>query len=108
PQIASALRRAMPFLARHGAQVALCFARAIPIGELLADLPRPIHATHLVTNPGGASGAIVFDAGAISMVLDGVLGGDGKAPPALDAAGLTPPQIALVSRVLDGVVRSFS
>ena len=107
-QLASAVRRAMPFLARHGAQVTLCFARAIPIGELLADLPRPIHASHLLIQPGATRGAIVFDAGAISMVLDGVLGGDGKAPPALDAAGLTPPQVALVSRVLDGVTRSFA
>ena len=108
PQLASALRRAMPFLARHGTQVALCFARAIPIGELLSDLPRPIHATHVVVAPGGAHGAVILDAGAIAMVLDGVLGGDGTAPPPLDAAGLTPPQVALVARVVDGVVRSFS
>ncbi|HZU84357.1 MAG TPA: FliM/FliN family flagellar motor switch protein [Polyangiaceae bacterium] len=108
PQIMSALRRAMPFLVRHGAQVALCFARAIPVGELLAELPRPIHAVHLTMTPGGAHGAIVLDAGAIAMILDGVLGGDGSSPPALDGSGLTPPQVALVSRVLDGVVRSFS
>jgi flagellar motor switch protein FliM len=108
PQLASALRRAMPFLVRHGGQVALCFARAIPIGELLADLPRPVHATHLVVAPGAARGAIVLDAGAIAMILDGVLGGDGSALPELDGAGLSPPQVALVARVLDGVVRSVS
>ena len=108
PQLASALRRAMPFLARHGTQVTLCFARAIPIGELLGDLPRPLHATHVAVSPGGTRGAIIFDAGAIAMALDGVLGGDGTSPPPLDAAGLTPPQIALISRVVDGVVRSFS
>jgi flagellar motor switch protein FliM len=108
PQLASALRRAMPFLARHGAQVALCFARALPIGELLGDLPRPIHATHLTVASGAARGAIVLDAGAIAMVLDGVLGGNGTALPRLDPSGLTPPQVALVSRVVDGVVRSLS
>ncbi|HXN30706.1 MAG TPA: FliM/FliN family flagellar motor switch protein, partial [Polyangiaceae bacterium] len=108
PQLASALRRSMPFLGRHGTPVALCFARAIPIGELLGDLTRPVHATHLVVTPGGARGAVILDAGAIAMVLDGVLGGDGTAPPQLDAAGLSPPQIALVSRVIDGLVRSFS
>ncbi len=107
PQLATALRRAMPFLARRGAQVALCFARAVPTGELLAELPRPIYATHLVS-PTGAGGALVLDAGAIAMVLDGVLGGDGKAPPRLDPEGLTAPQIALLSRVIDGVVRSLS
>jgi flagellar motor switch protein FliM len=108
PQLASALRRSMPFLGRHGTPVALCFARAIPIGELLGDLPRPVHATHLVVSPGGARGAIILDAGAIAMVLDGVLGGDGSAPPQLDAAGLSSPQVALASRVIEGVVRSFS
>jgi flagellar motor switch protein FliM len=108
PHLASALRRAMPFLARSGAQVALCFARAIPAGELLGDLPRPVHATHLLVTPGGARGALILDAGAIAMVLDGVLGGDGSAPPQLEPGGLTAPQVALVSRVVDGVVRSFS
>ncbi len=108
PQLASALRRAMPFLARRGAQVALCFARALPLGELLADLSRPIHATHLVA-ASGARGALILDAGAIAMVLDGVLGGDGRAPPTnLDPEGLSPPQIALMARVIDGAVRSLS
>jgi flagellar motor switch protein FliM len=107
PQLALSLRRAMPFLTRQGAQVALCFARAIPIAELLADLPRPIHATHLVS-PGGARGALVLDAGAIAMVLDGVLGGDGRSPPKLDPSGLTPPQVALIACVNEGVVRSLS
>jgi flagellar motor switch protein FliM len=108
PQLASALRRAMPFLGKLNAQVALLFARAISVGELLADLPRPIHATQLLVMPGGVHGAIILDAGALSMVLDGVLGGNGTAPPVLDPSGLTPPQIALAARVLDGVVRSFS
>ena len=107
-QLASALRRAMPFLARGGAQVSLVFARAIPIGELLGDLPRPIHASHLVVRPGGARGAIVLDAGLIALILDGVLGGDGSSPPQLEPAGLSPPQVALIARVIDGVVRSFS
>jgi len=106
PQLVSALRRAMPFLARRGAQVALCFARAVPLGELLADLPRPIHATHLVS-PGGLRGALILDAGAIATVLDGVLGGDGRAPLQLDAERLTGPQSALMARVIDGVVRSL-
>ncbi len=107
PQLASALRRALPFLARRGGQVTLCFARALPVSELLADLPRPVHATHL-RSPTGARGALVLDAGAIAMVLDGVLGGDGRSPPALDPQGLTSPQVALLARVVDGAVRSLS
>jgi flagellar motor switch protein FliM len=108
PLLASALRRALPFLAARGETIALSFARAMPIGDLIAELPRPIHATRLVLNPGGAHAALILDAGAISTILDGVLGGDGRSPPTLDEAGLSAPQIALAARVVDGIVRSFS
>jgi flagellar motor switch protein FliM len=107
PLLASAIRRSMPFLAKRGAQVALCFARALPLGEIVGDLARPIHATHLVS-ASGAHGALILDAGAIAMVLDGVLGGDGKSPPKLNPEGLSPPQVALIARVIDGAVRSLS
>lgn len=108
PLLASALKRAMPFLGSRGASVSLAFARAMPIGDLVGELQRPFHATRVVLTPGGASGAILFDAGAISTALDGVLGGDGKSPPRLEGTGLTGPQTALMGRVVDGVVRSFS
>lgn len=108
PLLGSALKRAMPFLASRGATVSLAFARAMPIGDLIGELPRPIHATRVVLAPGGSSGAIVLDAGAIATALDGVLGGDGRSPPLLQASGLTGPQSALMGRVVDGVVRSFS
>jgi flagellar motor switch protein FliM len=108
PFLASALKRALPFLAGRGETISLSFARAMPIGDLLAEMSRPIHATRLVLNPGGAHGALVLDAGAISTTLDGVLGGDGRSPPVLDAATLSSPQIALVARVVDGIVRSLS
>lgn len=108
PLLASAVRRAMPFLTARGGTVGLGFARAIPIGDLLGELQRPIHATHLVLAPGGASGAIVMDAGAVGAILDGVLGGDGTSPPELDPAGLTSPQVALLARVVEDLSRSFS
>ncbi len=108
PMLASALKRAMPFLSSRGATVSLAFARAMPIGDLIGELRRPVHATRIVLTPGGSSGAIILDSGAISTALDGVLGGDGRSPPQLEAAGLTGPQTALIGRVVDGVVRSFS
>lgn len=108
PLLGSALRRALPFLASRGETITLSFARAMPIGDLLGELARPIHATRLVLSPGGAHGALVLDAGAIATIVDGVLGGDGGSPPTLNEAGLTGPQIALVARVVDGIVRSFS
>lgn len=108
PQLASAVRRSMPFLASRGEAVTLGFARAMPLGDLLADLQRPFHATRLTISPGAAHGALVVDGGAIATILDGVLGGDGANPPTLNEAGLTAPQVALVARVVDGMVRSLS
>jgi flagellar motor switch protein FliM len=107
PLLASALRRAMPFLSARGATVNLLFSRVSSIGELVADLPRPIHATRLVLGRGGA-GAVVMDAGAISTVLDGVLGGDGRSPPRLEGSDLTSAQVALVARIVEDIVRAFS
>jgi flagellar motor switch protein FliM len=108
PRLAAALRRAIPFLARRNVPIALAYSRAVPVAELLGSLSRPIHATHLVINPGGGGGALLFDSGAIGMFLDGVLGGSGTQIPELAASGLTGPQSALVSGLATGIVRALS
>lgn len=105
-RLATALRRALPFLARREVPIALAWARALPMGELLRDLARPAHVARLAVEPGGAPGAIILDATALALVLDGVLGGDGRALPTLNPAGLTAPQSALVSRVVEDVTRT--
>lgn len=107
-RLATALRRALPFLTRRDVPVAMEWARAAPAAELMLDLPRPVHVVHLAVEPGGAPGALVFDAGALSRMLDGVLGGDGRALPTLNPSGLTAPQNALVSRTVEGVVRAVA
>lgn len=106
-RLATALRRALPFLARRDVPVAMEWTRALPMSELLLDLPRPLHIVHLAVEPGGGPGALVLDAGALSLTLDGVLGGDGRALPALNPTGLTAPQTALVARTLESVVRAL-
>jgi flagellar motor switch protein FliM len=108
PRLSAALRRAIPFLSRRGLPVALASARAAPIGDLLEGVSRPIHATHFVAMPANARGALLLDAGAIAICLDGVLGGEGRAIPVLNPAGLTGPQTALVSGLASGVVSAFS
>ena len=108
PRLSAALRRAIPFLSRRGIPVALVSARAAPIGDLLEGISRPIHATHLVAMPANARGALLLDAGAIAICLDGVLGGEGREIPALNPAGLTGPQTALVSGLASGVAGAFS
>jgi flagellar motor switch protein FliM len=108
PRLASALRRAIPFLARRNVPITLSYSRAVPVAELLESLARPIHATHLVITPGGGGGALLFDAGAIGMFLDGVLGGDGGKLPELLPSGLTSPQTALIAGLATGIVRALS
>jgi flagellar motor switch protein FliM len=108
PRLASALRRAIPFLARRNVPITLAYSQAMPVAELLESLTRPIHATHLVISPGGGGGVLLFDAGAIGMFLDGVLGGDGAHIPTLTASGLTAPQTALIAGLATGIVRALS
>ena len=108
PRLGVALRRAVPFLGRRGVPVTLSYARTVPVAELLEGLPRPIHVTHLVPSPGGARGAMLLDAGAIAMFLEGVLGGDGRVLPELNPAGLSAPQAALMSGLATAIVKGFS
>jgi len=108
PRLVAALRRAVPFLSRRGVPIALSQARAMPMADLLETLVRPVHTTHLVTKPGHAAGALLLDAGAVALFLDGVLGGDGSTLPELNPAGLSGPQAALVGGVASNILRSFS
>jgi flagellar motor switch protein FliM len=108
PKLASALRRAVPFLSRRGVAVEISQVRAMPLEDLLASLAKPTHTTHFVTQPGLSPGALILDAGATSLFLDGVLGGDGASLPALNPAGLSGPQTALVSGLAANILRGFS
>ena len=74
-RLATALRRALPFLARRNVPIVLSWARAIPVSELLNSLTRPIFITHLMVDPGSAPGALVLDAGALSLDSAGLSGG---------------------------------
>lgn len=106
-RLATALRRSLPFLARREIPITLAWARAMPTGDLLRDLPRPFHISRLSVEPGDAPGALVLDASALGLVLDGVLGGDGRTLPTLNPAGLTSPQTALVTRIIDSLTAAI-
>lgn len=108
PPLAAAIRRALPFLARRGTTVLPIATATVALDEAMADLPSPRYRMSLVTAPDAGSGAVVLDAAAISLLLDGVLGGDGKHPAPLDPSGLSTPQIALLQRTLAGVVDTLA
>ena len=77
-RLATALRRATPLLTRRDVPVTMGGPRA-PAAELMLDLPRPSRPS---TSPSGpaAPRALVFDAGALSRMLDGVIGPATGAP----------------------------
>ena len=106
-RLESALRRAVPFLARRGIPVTLGYAKAMPLSAVLQDIEAPIHVTRLAVQPGDGRGAMVFDAGVLALLLDGVLGGDGTSTPKLESEGLTPPQFAVVQGVVTTILRAL-
>jgi len=108
PRLASALKRAIPFLSRRGVPITLVQAQAMPVTELLESFARPLHITHLVTQPGEAAGALVLDGAAVALFLDGVLGGDGLSLPVLNPAGLSGPQAAMVAGLAGNILRAFT
>lgn len=107
-RLESALRRAVPFLARRGIPVTLGYAKAMPLAAVLQEIEAPIHVTRLNVNPGGGRGALVFDAGMLALLLDGVLGGDGSNTPKLESEGLTQPQLAVVQGVVATILRALA
>jgi flagellar motor switch protein FliM len=80
----------------------------MPLVELLEGMARPLYAAHLVSKPGDAAGALILDAGAAALFLDGVLGGDGRSLPILNPNGLSAPQTALISGLSHNIIRAFS
>jgi flagellar motor switch protein FliM len=103
-----AIRRAIPFIGRNALPVKVKSVQAVSLEATMDAVMKPWHSTQLAIEPGGSAGMLAFDGAAVAMVLDGLLGGEGKAPPPLTAALLTTTQTALMARVATGVCASFS
>lgn len=105
--LAAALRRAVPFLGRRATPIQVTGANAEKLGDTLSSLPRPHFVVPLACAPSASPGALAFDGDAVSLLLDGLLGGNGQTPPMLSPDGLSGAQVALVSRVAAGIVSAF-
>lgn len=111
--LASALRRAVPFLARRRVPVTAEAPMCIPFSEIAAD-SRFVHASPcLVRSADGGSvrvrGLVLLDDEGLARVLDGVLGGDGKSRGDVESSGApTAAQQALATRVTTGMLRLFA
>ena len=107
-QICTAIRRTLPFLVRRGLRVVMRppFAGATP--DALRSLAPPLFVRTFMAAPAGAVAHLALDAYALALVVDGVLGGDSTAVPTLRPEGLSAPQLALATRVADGLGRAIS
>lgn len=83
PGIIRGIRRGVPFIARRQIEV-------VPHPPVLVDakgvteaLVPPLYAVPLAAEPGGNRGYIAVDGRAISFLLEGTLGGDGRELPQL-------------------------
>jgi len=102
-ELASALRRALPFLARKRVPIAIEPARC----ALFEDLEKEGKSGHLrafVTQPNGVTGALLIDEAALTRIFEGVLG-SASSPP---KNGFTAAQNALALRLSEGMVKALS
>jgi flagellar motor switch protein FliM len=106
--MAGAIRRSVPFLVRCGVAVTPDPAAPTTAAALEAEIAAPTFVITIATEPGHVRGQLIFGAEAVSYLLDGLLGGDGSAPPQLSPEGLTGPQRVLLGRIADGVVQALS
>lgn len=106
--IASAIRRGVPFMMRRGINLDPGLAVLAKAPELLVELTGPHFHVPLATDPGGSRAMLVLDVGALSYLLDAALGGDvDDAEPALTRE-ITGPQRAAIGRLMDPIVKLLS
>ncbi|HEX7663400.1 MAG TPA: FliM/FliN family flagellar motor switch protein [Polyangiaceae bacterium] len=108
PALAGALRRAIPFLSKNGTPIKVTSVEALPLDQTTGQLAKPWHSMALVIEPGQSVGILALDGPAVAMVLDGLLGGDGKNPSPLKGSTLSTTQVALMTRVSTGLCTAFS
>jgi flagellar motor switch protein FliM len=105
--LATALRRAVPFLARKRVGITAEEPRCVSFAQLAADATIVHAVAFTVGGSSGSRGLVLVDEVALARMLDGVLGGGGETS-SLGSAALTSAQFALASRVSGGVLRAFS
>lgn len=101
--LAIALRKAVPFLARKRVEITVDEPRTTTFAELRLD-ETVAHTTKLCAS--GKNGQLTLDEIAFARMLDGFFGGDG-AVTVKKPARPTAAQAALASKVSDGIFKGF-
>lgn len=108
--LATALRRAVPFLSRRRLGVSGEAPRCVTFAQLASD-GSLVHATPFAIGARASStvrGLVLLDDVAFGRILDGVLGGEGNAPETAVMTAPTSAQTALASRVTANMLKSFA
>ena len=105
--LVAALRRVLPFLTRKRVAVVAAPARTVLFAELESAVPNIAFTMAFASGPNQAPGVLAVDAAGIARILDGVLGGGELEPSAEPSTTLSSAQLALGSRVAEGVLRAF-
>jgi len=104
PELAAALKRALPFLARKRVAVTADPTTCTSFAELAAD-ETIVYTTAFHEKTSNTRGVVLFDEAALARVLDGVLGGGDVIT--LPSPKLTSAQTALASRVGTAILRGL-
>lgn len=108
PAILRGIRRGVPFIARRQVEITPSAPTLVDAAAVTETLVPPLYTVPLAAEPGGNRGYIAVDGRAISFLLEGTLGGDGRDVPQLDPEGLSAAQRAFISRLMSNVVGTLS
>ncbi|MEM1029381.1 MAG: FliM/FliN family flagellar motor switch protein [Myxococcota bacterium] len=106
--IVRGIRRGIPFMGRRHVDIVPGAPRLCDAAGVTTTLVPPVHSVPLAVEPGGGRGCLAVDGRAISFLLDGTLGGDGRELPQLDGEGLTAAQRAFITRMMGTLATTIS
>ena len=106
--LASALKRVLPFLTRKRVAVVAAPARTALFAELATAIPKLTFTMAVACGPNRTGGVIALDAFGAARLLDGTLGGGDVDPNAEENTQLSSAQSALAGRVVENVLKGFA
>ena len=103
--LAAALRKAVPFLARRHVEVKAETPACKSFADLAADTT-VVHAASFAVGGSRLRGVVLIDDAALGRIVDAVFGGEGAA--SIGSGAPTSAQTALASRVCTAMMRGFA
>jgi flagellar motor switch protein FliM len=106
-RFARSAKRSLPFLVKRRARIVADAVAIVDLGAERVVTQGPIYEVLLEAADGPAWGLLTLNSEALSLLLEGVLGGDGASSTSL-GSGLTLAQTALVTRITRALAEDFA